>query len=273
MPRVLRHALPVLCVLAIVGSLAGAAQAQRQGAPRSAPPPHAHALHGHVFIGGYFYDPFWGPYPWWPSAAYPYWYFPTYDRRAEVHLKVKPSAAAVYVDGFYAGLVDDFDGVFQALPLPPGGHRIMLFLEGYRTSEHNLYLGPGSSFTLHETLERLPVGARSEPPSVLPPVPAPPEGSYTTPRTPNGTVRIPPTAAPPQAAGYGTLDLRVQPANADVTIDGERWATSDGGRFVVQLPAGTHHLEIASRGRQTYAADIEVRDGERTPLNVSLMAK
>jgi hypothetical protein len=25
-----------------------------------------------VFIGGYFYDPFFGPYPWWPLEAYPY---------------------------------------------------------------------------------------------------------------------------------------------------------------------------------------------------------
>jgi hypothetical protein len=29
-----------------------------------------------------------------------------------------PKEAAVYVDGFYAGVVDDFDGVFQSLPLP-----------------------------------------------------------------------------------------------------------------------------------------------------------
>jgi hypothetical protein len=68
-------------------------------------------VRGHVFIGGYFYDPFYGPYPWWPRTAYPYWYFPVYDKRAEVRLRVEPEEAedaAVYVDGFYAGVVDDF---------------------------------------------------------------------------------------------------------------------------------------------------------------------
>jgi hypothetical protein len=226
-----------------------------------------------VFIGGYFYDPFWGPYPWWPRTAYPYWYFPTYDRRSEVHLKVKPNEAAVYVDGFYAGIVDDFDGVFQSLPLPPGGHRITLFLEGYRTSEHNLYLGPGSSLTLHDDMERLAAGSRSAPPNVLPPVPPPPQGSYSTPRTPNGIVPVPPTATPPQAAGYGTLDLRIQPIDAEVTIDGQHWVSSSGGRFVVQMPAGMHRVEVAKRGYQTYATDIEIHEGQSDPLNVSLMSR
>ena len=82
-----------------------------------------------VFIGGYFYDPFFGPYPWWPRTAYPYWYFPVYATRAEVRIQLEPEAAedaAVYVDGFYAGIVDDFNGVFQALPLPPGAHEIAI---------------------------------------------------------------------------------------------------------------------------------------------------
>jgi len=31
-----------------------------------------------------------------------------------VRLKVKPAEASVYVDGFYVGIVDDFDGSFPA---------------------------------------------------------------------------------------------------------------------------------------------------------------
>jgi hypothetical protein len=34
------------------------------------------------------------------------------------------------VDGFYAGIVDDFNGVFQSLPLTPGGHTVVLYVEG-----------------------------------------------------------------------------------------------------------------------------------------------
>jgi hypothetical protein len=80
-----------------------------------------------VFIGGYFYDPFFGPYPWWPRPWYPHPYSPYYDMRAFLRLDVKPRNASVYVDGYYAGIVDDFDGIMQSLPLPPGGHEITLY--------------------------------------------------------------------------------------------------------------------------------------------------
>ena len=41
-----------------------------------------------------------------------------------LRLKIEPRNAQVYVDGYYAGVVDDFDGHFQQLKLPPGRHRI-----------------------------------------------------------------------------------------------------------------------------------------------------
>jgi hypothetical protein len=83
---------------------------------------------GIVFVGGYYYDPFFGPYPWWPPMAYPRPYFSVYGDSAEVRVLVTPNAAAVYVDGFYAGIVEDFDCFFERLPLPPGGHEIVLYL-------------------------------------------------------------------------------------------------------------------------------------------------
>ena len=39
-------------------------------------------------------------------------------------LKVKTADASVYVDGFYVGIVDDFDGALQRLRLERGPHRI-----------------------------------------------------------------------------------------------------------------------------------------------------
>ncbi len=89
-------------------------------APRVVPRPTSRG--SIVFIGGYFYDPFFGPYPWWPRPLHPYWHYPPYDLRAELRVECRDRAAAVYVDAFYAGIVDDFDGNFQRLPLPPGGH-------------------------------------------------------------------------------------------------------------------------------------------------------
>ncbi|MGE3511789.1 MAG: PEGA domain-containing protein [Vicinamibacterales bacterium] len=278
-----------LCAALTVTLWPGAAEAQRRDGRRPPQPAVAvprgpvrvHPVHpaplpavrGRVFIGGYFYDPFFGPYPWWTRGAYPYWYAPIFDLQANVRVKVTPKEAddaAVYVDGFYAGVVDDFDGVFQSLPLTPGGHSITLYLDGYRTIRHNLYLARGSTFTLREVLVRLPAGEQSEPPDVAPAVPAPPRGSYQLPvpgrRAPARTAdaRIAP------AAGFGTLDLFVQPDTAEVTVDGGRWTSNEDGHFVLQLPAGSHRVEVRERGFRTFMTEIEVRDGEAIPLNVSL---
>jgi hypothetical protein len=174
------------------------------------------------------------------------------------------------VDGFYAGIVDDFNGVFQALPLTPGGHSIVLYLEGYRTVRHNLYLRPGSTFSLRETLQSLPAGETSEAPEVALPIPTPPAGTYRSPVTPPRL--MPPTPSHAIATGFGTLDLYVQPANAEVSIDGRRWVSSDEAHFMVQVPAGKHHIEVRKAGYRQFVTDLEIREGETSPLNVSLMA-
>src|SRR5687768_11416346 len=56
--------------------------AQPQGGVRPAPGPSGGAVvdggarpyygtrGSYVFVGGYFYDPFYGPYPWWPRSAW-----------------------------------------------------------------------------------------------------------------------------------------------------------------------------------------------------------
>jgi PEGA domain-containing protein len=255
----------------------------------------AFAQHGHggphhstVFVGGYFYDPFFGPYPWWPAYAYPYPYYPAYDISADLRLLVTPREANVYVDGFYSGIVDDFDGFFQHLPVPPGGHEVVLYLQGYRTVHQTVYASPGSTYKLTYTMERLAAGETSEPPPVAPPVPEPPAGSATTPRTPPpdgqqavrtsppGTPapRLEPPEAPPvraEAAGFGSLVIRVQPGNADILIDGEHWQSSDPTeRLVVQVAEGSHHVVIQKSGFKAFSSDVVVRRGETAPLNVSL---
>jgi hypothetical protein len=256
-------------------TLPGIVDAQRRAVPaHPSHPQRAVVVRGHVFIGGYFYDPFYGPYPWWPGTVYPYRYFPIYDNRAEVRLQVQPAEAreaAVYVDGFYAGIVDDFNGVFQSLPLTPGGHTVVLYLAGYRTVRHNFYLSPSASFKLRATMERLPAGVKSEPVELAPDVPAPPAGSYRTPVTPPRTPLPQPAVRSVEAVGFGTLDLFVQPTSADVTIDGQRWVTSDKGHFMVQVPAGRHRVEISKSGYRTFSTEIEVGDAQTIPLNVSLM--
>jgi hypothetical protein len=145
-----------------------------------------------------------------------------------------------------------------------------LYLEGYRTIRRNIYLRPGSTFTLRETFLRMPPGDWSDPPEIAPVLPPPAPGSYSLPETSSAIAAPPATAAIPQAVGYGTLDLFVQPAGATVLIDGQPWITSEEGHFVVQVSAGTHRVEINKAGYRRYATDVAIREGEQTPLNVSL---
>ena len=81
----------------------------------------------------------------------------------EVKTEVTPKQAEVYVDGYYAGVADDFDGAFQRLRTSPGGHAVTLHLEGYRTVTKNLYVRPDSTLKLKEAMEKLGPGEVSEP--------------------------------------------------------------------------------------------------------------
>jgi hypothetical protein len=261
------------------------AYAQRRAVVRPVGPVGRVHRGSFVFVGGYFYDPFFGPYPWWGPGAYPYPYYPIYDTSADVRVEVKPKEAGVYVDGYYAGVVDDFDGFFQRLTVPPGEHDLTVYLEGYRTVHQHLYLSSHSTYKVQYDMEHLAAGETSEKPTLAPPVPAPPDGSYMPPRTPSRGP-IPPGPPPPPVGGRGvppgpppdvrasmdagTLVLQVQPGGADVTIDGEQWSASENTRLVVQVSAGRHRVEIRKSGYRAFSTEVEVRGGATTPLNVSL---
>jgi len=73
-----------------------------------------------------------------------------------VRLKIRPRDAQVYVDGYYAGLVDDFDGTFQSLRLEAGGHKIEIHMPGYEDLELDVHVQPGRTVTLHEDLRPRP---------------------------------------------------------------------------------------------------------------------
>jgi hypothetical protein len=64
--------------------------------------------------------------------------------------------------------------------------------------------------------------------------------------------------------------IRVQPADAEVLIDGERWNGASGTALVVQLASGSHRIEIRKEGYRSYTAEIDVRSRETSPINVSL---
>jgi hypothetical protein len=242
-----------------------------------------------VIVGGYyaspfwFYDPFFDP---WYGYGYPYGpYGPPYGYRfdpgASLRLEVKPRAAEVYVDGYYAGVVNDFDGVFQRLPITPGEHELTLYLDGYRSVHQKILVSPRSTFKVKYTMEQLGPGEQPEP---RPQAPQTPPQGQAPPRGP-GRPGVPPPPQPPQppapgtargaeASAYGSISIRVQPADAEVLIDGERWHGPDtGDRLVVDVPEGRHTVEIQKSGFRTFATEVQVRAGQSTPLNVSLRSQ
>jgi hypothetical protein len=125
---------------------------------RGEPAPAAETCAPSPFV--YDADPFWGsgPYPY--SAAY----LNGECLSAGVRVIATPIQAGVYVDGFYAGLVDDFDGALQRLPITPGDHAITLYLEGYRTITKRVSVTSGSSLKVRLRMEKLGPDQISEPP-------------------------------------------------------------------------------------------------------------
>jgi hypothetical protein len=222
------------------------------------------------------------PYGYYPySYPYPYYGYPvSYSGYygASLRLQVSPRETEVFLDGYYAGTVDEFDGVFQRLNVQPGNHELEFYHPGRRTVQQSVLLQPGKTANVKLAMQPLAAG-EPEPARPVGNAPPPPEGegpaeiapgrSYGGggPRENSVTVEAP----PPNGAGYGSLSLRVQPGAADIRIDGERWAAPGvDERMVVQLSTGRHVIQIENEGYRRYTTEVTVRSGETSALNVAL---
>jgi len=247
----------------------------------------------------YYFDPFYRPYYYRPFYWYPYsqigYGYGRFDGSASLRIQVMPRDTEVYIDNYYAGTVDDFDGMFQRLHLEPGAHDVTLYREGYRTVRQRVYIQPTGTFRLRYNMVPIGPGEIPEPRPAEPP-PPPQQGTPYPPQAPRGAYPPPPPGAPqgaypppppgaPQGAypppgpgpvtrsepgGSASLSIRIQPANAEVLIDGERWESSGDERLVVQVAPGVHHVEARRDGYRTYVSDINVRPGETSNVNISL---
>jgi len=316
-----RILLPLLAALALTGLGAPPAQASPQGY-RGA---RFYGPHVRFGFAGYRYRPYFSyghyrPYGYWPYRYYPgftpYYYrsgvylgaYPTavyapyqpYQGYAfgsgAVRTLVEPKETQVFVDGYYAGIVDDFDGTFQKLYLQPGEHTIELRLEGYRTFQQRIFASPGHTQKIHHQMVPLGPGEMNGAlsPSAVPPAAAKPverrpgaERGGRAPTDERGEATPPPEPAPPSSSApsppspsppvlstgsqFGVLTLRVQPAEADVYIDGEHWGALGGIEGLsIHLPAGRHRIELRREGDTVFTTEVEIRRGEATPLNIRL---
>ncbi len=128
-------------------------------------PSYYYPYYGNWGLGFYFWDPSWygwggygyggygyGPY----SAPYAYGYGASYDETGSIRMRVTPREAQVFVDGYYVGVVDEFDGTFQRLRLEEGPHRIEIRLDGFDTLRFDVRVLLGTTVTLRGALRPLP---------------------------------------------------------------------------------------------------------------------
>ena len=163
-----------------------------------------------------------GRYPYGYGYGYPY------DISGSLRLQVNPREAEVFVDGYYAGTVDNFDGTFQRLHVEPGEHDLEVFMPGHRSYQQKVYLQPGKTFNVRHAMEPLGPGDAE---------PARPAGNRDR-RAAIAFLAAPAAVAPrdrdadadpdpgPERASqseFGSLAIRVQPGDASITIDGEAW--------------------------------------------------
>jgi hypothetical protein len=222
------------------------------------PPVSTHrGFYYHPYFGFYF-GPYYGPY--YPHPRPYVW--PARAHAAALRTRVKPVETEVWIHGYFAGLADDFDGLFQRLYLPPGTVEIEFYLEGYRTHRERLYLGAGSSREIAHQMQPLRPGERPVPPmtpGTLPhdyaPTPAPAPLSGSQPSSP-----------------YGVLALDVRPTDAQVLIDDEVWlATGDRTELVIHVPSGWHRIEVRREGYQPFRTDVELTPGATSRLRIELV--
>lgn len=240
----------LLCALALVSSAASTADAWHHGGRR-------HHYHGGYYRG---YPSFYLGYApgYYPSFGIGYGYYPfsvgfsflggPKDPRGSVRTLVYPKETEVFVDGYYVGIADDFEG--SKLRLDPGPHTITFYLPGHRLYEETIYAADGADIKIRHEMEPLAPG---EPP------PLRPGGSL--PSAPSSTT----------VAEFGTLMLRTQPGDVDILVDGELWHFPSGSRsFSLHLPPGVYELEIKKDGYESFLTDVEIFPGETTAMNVHL---
>lgn len=240
-------------------------------------PAPAHAQRGHrvarpvvvtPYFGHYYYSPFfWDFYGW----GYPGPYAPAYYGyrgvvESTARIQVTPRETEVYVDGYRAGIADDFDGFTQRLRVAPGEHVIELYLDGHKPVTQTILFVPGDTYRIRYAMEPLTPGeaAPARPTPRTSPAPQAPQQMYDALGRP-----IAGTSVPAPTSG-GVIAIRVQPGDAVILVDGERWQGSSGDRLEIQVSPGAHRIEVQKDGYLPFSTDVQVRPGETAAINVSL---
>ena len=250
---------------------------------------------GSPFYGGYGRFGYYNPYDSWYSPYYYsgyYGYSPSYYRRGRgygsyrdsgsLRIIVDPEKTRVYVDGYYAGIVDDFDGILQRLNVPPGRHDITLKLDGYRTQHFKVYVPVDDTIKIHYDMVRGAGEATSEE------FAGRPDADYARVEDMDddggrrrgdrdGDRRDDDRRYEPRDRGYEGRDdgdtagvrLQVSPRDASVYVDGE-FRGSGRQSSNIRLRPGRHRIEVVRPGFRTVEREVDVQPGRSADLEFDL---
>jgi hypothetical protein len=70
-----------------------------------------------------------------------------------VRVDIPQKSATIYVDGFYVGVVEDFDGETEPLNLAPGPHHLEIRAPGYQTAAFDVNIQSGKTITYRAALQ------------------------------------------------------------------------------------------------------------------------
>jgi hypothetical protein len=138
--------------------------------PRYYYPRHLYPYgYGGFGLGYFYYNPYgWGANVYYGNPGYygggyygggyyggGYYSRPGYPT-GELRLRVEPKHAEVWVDGYFAGYVDDYDGIVQSLTLEEGANHIEIMAPGFETLSFDVRILPGQKITYRGVLRPQP---------------------------------------------------------------------------------------------------------------------
>ncbi len=221
------------------------------------------------FLYGFCATPWWDWY-WWDWYRFRYgWYRYRWDDRdvrreryratayGEIWLNISPDDAVVYVDGAFWGRAGDINGWWKSRRIPAGTHTVRVEHPEYGVVERTVKVAPGRDTEVAIDLEDLARrGAiRPDAPSVQPETDLHDNAHTAT--------------SPDERAVSRTAILRVRTDIPDPMffIDGHAVAAAYDpatDAWVLEIPWGTHTLEIRSEGHVPRVRPVRVTEPELT---------
>ena len=261
---------------------------------------YGRAYYPYYWPGWYSSFYWWGP-PAYYAAAYRYGDDHYYSSRSgALDLDIKPEEAEIWVDGEYVGIADNFDGFPRYLWLPEGDHRLVFYLDGYRTAAREFTIEEGVVLQVKTKMEQ----GESKPAAEFFPKPdtrakariqADRERAAEAERrrpyryserdrdeeSDDESWRERRESSPVESSGRSgdfraepaRLILEVDPSDAVVYLDGRLLGSGDElARLhsALLIDAGEHELEVVRPGYDSETVEFEVEAGEDFELEVEL---